>query len=141
MELQTSLALLHGASATDISPARDQFGREPFQHPALQSLNGLSDRAKAIVLEKHRMASLAERYGLDSVIRWKPKKVSRRILVWLRMERLSMIMQMTNLRASGLPIVATQALYAIVGAVALQRGGEVANGVVRERIFRPLGLQ
>lgn len=48
--------------------------------------------------------------------------------------------QMTNLQSSGLPIVMTQALYAIVGAVALQRGGEVANDVVREKILNPLGF-
>lgn len=48
---------------------------------------------------------------------------------------------MTNLEASGFPIVMTQALYAIVGAVALQKGGEVATDVVRDRILRPLGFQ
>lgn len=48
---------------------------------------------------------------------------------------------MGNLRTSGFPIVLTQALYAIVGAVALQRGGEVANEVVRGKIMLPLGLQ
>lgn len=31
-------------------------------------------------------------------------------------------------------------MYAIVGAVALQKGGEVATNVVRERILGPLGL-
>jgi len=76
VELQTSLALLHGASATDIPTTQDQYGREPFQHPALQGVNGLTAQAKAMTLEKHRMAKLAERYGLDGVIRWKPKRVS-----------------------------------------------------------------
>lgn len=50
-------------------------------------------------------------------------------------------LQVTDLTASGFPIVIQQALYAIVGAVALQRGGQVANGVVRERILSPLGLR
>ena len=53
----------------------------------------------------------------------------------------NIIEQMANLQASGFPIVMIQALYAIVGAVALQRGGEVANDVVRERILNPLGLR
>ncbi len=48
---------------------------------------------------------------------------------------------MINLRNSGWPVVASQALYAIVGAIALQKGGEVANNVVQERILSPLGLQ
>ena len=47
---------------------------------------------------------------------------------------------MTNLEGSGLPIVISQALYAIVGAVALQKGGDVANSVARERVLEPLGL-
>ena len=48
---------------------------------------------------------------------------------------------MTNLEGSGITAVMTQALYAIVGAVALQKGGEVANNVVRDRIMNPLVLR
>ena len=47
---------------------------------------------------------------------------------------------MTNLLGSGLTVVISQALYAIIGAVALQKGGDVANTVVRERMLNPLGL-
>jgi len=38
-------------------------------------------------------------------------------------------------------MVLCQTLYAIVGAVALQRGAEVANHVVHERLLERLGLQ
>lgn len=31
-------------------------------------------------------------------------------------------------------------LYAIIGAVALERGGEVANKVVQDKILAPLGF-
>lgn len=48
--------------------------------------------------------------------------------------------QATNLLGSGSEVVLAQALYAIIGAVALQRGGESAVTVVRERILQPLGL-
>ena len=48
---------------------------------------------------------------------------------------------MANLQSSGLPSVTSQALFAIVGAVALQKGGEVANNIVREQILSPLGLR
>jgi large subunit ribosomal protein L15 len=44
------------------------------------------------------------------------------------------------LTGSGLEAVLTQTLYAIVGALALEKGGEVANKVVRERILTPLGV-
>jgi large subunit ribosomal protein L15 len=36
--------------------------------------------------------------------------------------------------------VVSQALYAIVGAISLEKGGEVANTVVREKILAPLGI-
>lgn len=38
-------------------------------------------------------------------------------------------------------MVYAQAILAVVGAIALQRGGEVANKITRERILDPLGLQ
>lgn len=38
-------------------------------------------------------------------------------------------------------VVLAQAVYAIVGAVALQRGGDVAVKVAKERILAPLGLK
>ena len=77
VELQASLALVHGASSTDQSAAVDSYGREPFRHAALDGINGLSEHTKFKVTEKRRMAQLAERYGLDSVARWKPKRVSK----------------------------------------------------------------
>ena len=45
-----------------------------------------------------------------------------------------------DLQWSGKDLVYTQVLYAIVGAIALQKGGEVANKMVRERILIHLGL-
>jgi large subunit ribosomal protein L15 len=41
---------------------------------------------------------------------------------------------------SGIESVVVEALYAIVGAVALSKGGKVAATVVREKILQPLGL-
>lgn len=49
--------------------------------------------------------------------------------------------QVDNLPASGLDMVLTQALYAIVGALALEQGGAVANRVARERVLLPAGLK
>lgn len=37
-------------------------------------------------------------------------------------------------------MVYAQALYAIVGALALEQGGQVANRIARERILQPVGL-
>ena len=49
--------------------------------------------------------------------------------------------QIRNMKGSGQPLVMCQAMYAIVGAVALQRGGMLANKVVRESILDRLGLK
>ena len=48
--------------------------------------------------------------------------------------------QAKDVKASGIGLVTQQALYAIIGAISLQRGGQVANEAVRERILKPLGL-
>ena len=124
LELHTSQALLAqplNPSAASQS-AHDTFGRHPFEHPLLQTLPNLSENAKSHVLEKNRLAQLGKEYGLQGVLRWKPKKVD-------------------NLSGSGLELVMAQAMYAIVGAVSLERGGVVAERVVKDRILGPLGLE
>ena len=75
MELETSLALLHGSSATPFPELQDQYKRKPFRHPALEGLAGVSAESKGQVLDKTRTAQLAKKYGLDTVLRWKPKMV------------------------------------------------------------------
>jgi len=57
------------------NPQTDEFGRKPFLHPALNGLQGLTDEAESLVLGKSRLAPIAERYGLDKVTRWKPRRV------------------------------------------------------------------
>lgn len=75
VELQASLHML-AASTTTPEPARpDELGREPFKHPALEGLAGLTRARKSAVLDKKRMAQLASKYGMVSVMRWKPKLV------------------------------------------------------------------
>lgn len=64
------------ASTTTPEPTRpDELGREPFKHPALEGLAGLTRTRKQAVLDKKRTAQLADKYGLVSVMRWKPKLV------------------------------------------------------------------
>ena len=76
VSLQTSQALL-AAPQPDAWPKNvtDAHGRIPFTHPALAGLPGLTGEAKDQVLDKSRLAGLAERYGFDKVTRWKPKRV------------------------------------------------------------------
>jgi dsRNA-specific ribonuclease len=48
--------------------------------------------------------------------------------------------QADNLLGSGVETVVAQSLYAVIGAIALERGGELANKIVKEKILIPLGL-
>ncbi|KAJ4346804.1 uncharacterized protein N0V89_010736 [Didymosphaeria variabile] len=127
VSLQTSQALLNAPQVeswprkSDGTPLTDRFGRIPYIHPALNGLPGLTGDAKGRVLDKSRLAGLAERYGLDKVTRWTPKRAD-------------------NLQGSGLESVLTTSLYAIIGALALERGGEVANKVTQDKILAPLGF-
>jgi large subunit ribosomal protein L15 len=127
VELQTSQALINSPQEHQWPrdpngvPMNDEYGRKPYLHPALNGLQGLTDEAENLVLSKSRLAPIAERYRLDKVTRWTPKRAD-------------------NLQGSGFETVLMTSLYAIVGAVALERGGEVANKVVQEKILAPLGF-
>ncbi|KAL9014331.1 MAG: hypothetical protein Q9173_001019 [Seirophora scorigena] len=120
--LQASLHMIAASTATPEPTRADQWGREPFEDPVLAGLAGLTLEKKQAVLDPKRMAQLASKYGMIPVLRWKPKSPK-------------------HFGASGVDVVLTHALYAIVGAVSLQKGGEVANRVCRERILGPLGLK
>ncbi|KAF2455607.1 RNase III domain protein [Lineolata rhizophorae] len=120
VDLQTSLALL-SAPKPDVAVVHDPYHRQQFNHPALQGLPNLSSDAKAEVTHKTRLARLAESKGLRRVLRWQPRNVD-------------------NLQGSGIDAILAHTMYAIVGAIALERGGEVANKTVRDKILAPLGL-
>jgi large subunit ribosomal protein L15 len=121
VDLQTSLALAAQPRDPLLDQGPDSYGRYPYEHPLLEGVEHLSERQKSVVLSKNRLAQLGKEYGLDTVLRWKPKKAD-------------------NLSGSGLELVMAQALYAIVGGVALERGGQLANKVTREKILSPLGV-
>ena len=116
LDLHASLSLLNGAPSA-AGPAAPSPS-----HPALEGIDRITPLARSQVLAPARLAKLAHTYGLDQVVRWKPKKTQ-------------------NLSGSGLDAVLAQAVYAIVGALALQRGGEVAVRCARERVLQPLGLR
>jgi len=121
VEFQTSTLLVAAPRNPTAQRGPDEFDRMPFEHPALEGLTNLSERIKLEILHKNRLAQLAREYGVDAVLRWKPRKAE-------------------NLQASGIDVVLAQAVYGIVGAVSLERGGAQANRIVRERILSPLGV-
>lgn len=117
LEFQTSLALLNSPS----TPATRVNSQHVFKHPALEGVENISTLSRHNVLAPSRLAQLAMSYGVDKVIRWKPRKTD-------------------NLQSSGINTVLAHTMYSIIGALALQRGGEVAARTARERVLQPLGL-
>ncbi len=120
VDVQTSLALLNMPSAPSMQPAAAQ--NDVFQHAALEGLGNVTNFSKNAILEKTRLAKVATAYGINRVMRWKPRKSD-------------------NLKSSGEDVVLAHTMYSIIGALALHRGGEVAAKTVRERILKPLGLR
>ncbi|KAL8932713.1 MAG: hypothetical protein Q9216_006716, partial [Gyalolechia sp. 2 TL-2023] len=120
VELQASLHMIAASAAAPEPPAPDPWGRQSYDEP--KGLAGLTLQRKTEILNKQRTAKLASKYGLSNVLRWKPKQPEK----W---------------KESGVDVVLTQALYAIVGAISLQNGGEVANRITRERILAPYLMQ
>ncbi|KAK2811516.1 hypothetical protein FQN50_002139 [Emmonsiellopsis sp. PD_5] len=89
----------------------DPYGRTPFEHPALQGLDNLTAENKNMKINTRNMAKLGKLYGVE------------------------------DLAESGMELTLTQALYAVIGAVALEKGTAVANQITRERILQPLGFR
>ncbi|KAK5937211.1 hypothetical protein PMZ80_010511 [Knufia obscura] len=123
VELQTSLGLLNNVDANGyMSNSQDAYGRQPFHHPSIENVEVLNGGGKQFFLHHKQISGVAARYGLPEVVRWQPKDVH-------------------DLPGSGCDMVYAQALYAIVGALALEQGGQVANKIARERILQPVGLR
>ncbi|EHY55208.1 Large ribosomal subunit protein mL57 [Exophiala dermatitidis] len=124
LELQCSLGLLSVSDAAIFLKDKDKdpHGREPFRHPAIESAECLVGGAHEWFTHHKQLANIATQYGLPEVIRWHPKDPER-------------------LQASGADLVYAQAVLAIIGALALEQGGAVANRIAKERVLIPLGLK
>ncbi|EME43674.1 hypothetical protein DOTSEDRAFT_54426 [Dothistroma septosporum NZE10] len=120
LDLQCSLGLLSMPAAEGEGMEKD--GRDVFKHRALEGVENITPFAKHQVLDPSRLASLANQYGIDRVVRWKPRKSD-------------------DLESSGVETVLAHTIYSVIGALAMQRGGEVAARVARERVLQPLGLR
>ncbi|KAK5162920.1 uncharacterized protein LTR77_011081 [Saxophila tyrrhenica] len=119
VDVQTSLALLNMPSSPAALPASQD---DVFQHAALEGLENVTAFSKNAILDKTRLAKVATAYGINRVVRWKPRKSD-------------------NLKSSGEDVVLAHTMYSIIGALAMQRGGEMAAKTARERILKPLGLR
>ncbi|KAH7368639.1 RNase III domain-containing protein [Plectosphaerella cucumerina] len=119
--LEVSQSILAGAQV-EAAVVPDSHGREAFQHPALSRLDNFNAKLPQDIVTREKIERLAIDVGLDKVVRWKPRLPG-------------------NLAASGQTIVLNGTIHAIIGAISLQHGAEVAGKIVRERILSQLDLQ
>ncbi|KAF5021226.1 hypothetical protein F66182_6745 [Fusarium sp. NRRL 66182] len=101
------------------STVADEYERQPFEHPKLQSLDNLTMEGPRDVAGREKLTGLAAQVGLIDVVRWKPRLVR-------------------DLKASGVDVVLNGAILAIIGAITLQHGSVMASQVIRERILSKL---
>ncbi|KAF2665446.1 hypothetical protein BT63DRAFT_428400 [Microthyrium microscopicum] len=128
VELQCSIGLMNSPNPLEKLSASSRKGdiesdplRQPFKDPHLGGVEGLTERMKKETLKSDRLFRAAVKLGIGEVVRWKPR-VSE------------------DLYKSGYVPVVTQSLYAIIGAIALERGEPAAVQVARRVILEPSGL-
>ena len=142
VNLEASLALIK-PSTEDKSrptPLAASLRDTPFEHPDLEGIQMLTADVVLDLLSKKRLAALASRNGLADVVRWIPKRVSTSRHARWPLVADKVLFQPYNLVGSGEETILTEALFAIVGAVSLQKGGQAAAKVARDRILSPLGI-
>lgn len=78
VEVQASLGLLdapRSKGSRSLGGEPDRWGRVPFVHPQTEGVLGVTGEAREKVLERKRVAQLAGRYGVEGIVRWKPRMV------------------------------------------------------------------
>ncbi|KAH7033584.1 RNase III domain-containing protein [Microdochium trichocladiopsis] len=107
--------------AQTVEPEADPYAhlRTPFEHPELRSLDNLTLNQPSDIFTFEKLAALAVDTGVADIVRWKPRMPE-------------------NIQGSGFAVVVSGAVYALVGAIAMQHGGKVASRIVRERIIKKL---
>ncbi|KAI1437295.1 RNase III domain-containing protein [Xylaria sp. CBS 124048] len=119
MEAMQAIVIVSPKSYESITSDPFADRREPFDDPGLRSLDNLCNRQPMDILSLQGLSKLAVDTGLSKVVRWTPRMTS-------------------NAMGSGFKPVMAGAIYAIVGAIALQNGGKIASKIARERVVRKL---
>lgn len=115
----------------------DPWKREPFQSPALANVDKLSVNRPQNHMSIQDLARVGSKTGLEQVLRWKPRNVSTVTAAYALTWTLADIMvpQPQDLQTSGLDVVLSTTIFAIVGAVSLQNGALIAGRVAREKVL------
>ncbi|PFH59007.1 hypothetical protein XA68_12936 [Ophiocordyceps unilateralis] len=113
MEATTHIISLPPLKGTDFP---DPYKRKPFSHPQLASIDNLAIEGPRHVVGKEKLYALALAVGMGSVVRWKPRMTHR-------------------LHESGVEVVFSAAIMAVIGAIHLQHGAAVSSDIIRDRII------
>ncbi|KEF54924.1 uncharacterized protein A1O9_09367 [Exophiala aquamarina CBS 119918] len=124
LELQCSLGLLSVSNTSSQFFKNDPhgLGRIPYSNPATDGVEVLAGGARNWFAHHKNISKIAIQYGFHEVVRWVPRLPD-------------------NLESSGSDLVYSQALLAVIGALALEQGSAVANRAAKERILIPMGLR
>ncbi|KIX07456.1 uncharacterized protein Z518_02109 [Rhinocladiella mackenziei CBS 650.93] len=109
---------------------REPWGHQPFRHPATEAVEGLLGGVHQYFTHHKALSDLAVQYGIPEVVRWHPRFVS-----------IPSPLRSADPTASGADLVYSQALLAIIGALALEPRGAVANRMAKERVLTPMDLK
>jgi hypothetical protein len=71
-----TLALLGSSTKDAFKVSEDAHGRNLFQHAATEGIEVLNGGIRAYLLHHAHIAEVSQKYGLQEVIRWNPRRVS-----------------------------------------------------------------
>ncbi|RPA76867.1 hypothetical protein BJ508DRAFT_364839 [Ascobolus immersus RN42] len=123
--LQATLAQIHDPVAP-IPPAQPTLEEEKsgkyspapvYYHEDFKNLHSTNYDSVGKLVDENVLAMIAMRAGITSMLQWTPSYPK-------------------NLAKSGQDSVAVHALFAIIGAIGLEKGGAVARQVIFERILK-----
>ncbi|KAI6784958.1 uncharacterized protein J7T54_008052 [Emericellopsis cladophorae] len=111
------MAIYMEACKTTVNSERNpKLGEGEDVHPQLRSVDNLHIESPTSRVASSLLAT-AQKTNLLMVLRWKPRLTQ-------------------DLEQSGVSTISSRAVQAIVGAILLQHGSEVASTVIRERILQ-----
>ncbi|KAI5802132.1 ribonuclease-III-like-domain-containing protein, partial [Pyronema domesticum] len=127
LQMHASLSLLNSQPTNSTEEAKPTVYKslegahyqnpEPFVHEDFKNIDAVTQENIEKALDSGLLMPIIKESGLADVMRWKPADGN-------------------DLLRSGQGIIAIECFHAIVGALALQKGGEVAAQFIKEKVLK-----